>query len=511
MVWLRPYWPVLPLLCIPYFYSGALINLVERWFAETEYSHGVVIPLISAYIISERWQAIKQGAGSGSWWGVVVLAIALALLIAGEISALFAMVQVSFVALLWGLSLSYLGWRSARLLSAPIFILLFAIPLPYFLEVALTAKLQLLSSRLGVEFIQWLGMPVFLSGNVIDLGRYQLEVVEACSGLRFLYPLMSIGFIVAYFYRGHWSKRLMVFLSTIPITVLMNSARIALTAWLVERYGLQATQGTVHDAEGWVVFAACLVFLAGEILLLEAVTTRRPLKDILGLDGAPEAGSALPRHVALRRGPAYGACAALLAASLCLVFLSQRQYTAPPATHLALFPDFLKGWQAIPQPLDGRVENKLKLTDYYMANFKHPQVLEPINLYVAYYANQRKGQSPHSPKVCMPGGGWEIESFERKLLDGHRVNRALIVKEGQKQLVYYWFAERGQIVANEYYKKWLLFTSFIYTGRTDGALVRVTIPVVDNTDIAASEQKVQAFIREAMPVLATFLPDSRLY
>ena len=506
MPFIRSYWSLLPLLSLPYLYWPALEDLVQRWFAETEYSHGIVIPLISAYIISERWQAIRANATRGSWWGPALLVLAFLLFLAGEVSALFAMVQISFVLLLWGLSFTYLGRRSAQLLSAPILILLFAIPLPYFVEVMLTAKLQLLSSQLGVTFIRWLDMPVFLSGNVIDLGRYQLEVVEACSGLRFLYPLMSIGFIVAYFYRAHWSKRLAIFLSTIPITVFMNSLRIAITAVLVERYGLAMVEGMVHDAEGWAVFAFCLVFLFLEILLLERLTSKRPLVDILGLKNSEvqQQSNALSLNTAV----VYTALLLLVVTVVSMSSLTHRQLIAPPPTHLALFPTTLGAWQGVPMPLEERVVNKLKFSDYLMLNFNHPDQLEPINFYVAYYANQRKGESPHSPRVCIPGGGWQIESFRRARVDGFDVNRAVIVKEGQKQLVYYWFDERGQIVANEYYKKWLLFNDFIHSGRTDGALVRVAIPVVDNARLGQSDEKIQAFIQKIRPPLANFLPDA---
>lgn len=502
------YWPLLPLLVIPFIYWPALINVVERWLSDAEYSHGLVIPFISAYIVYERWGTIKASAGTGSWLGPGLMATALLLFLAGEISALFMLTQVSFVLLLWGIAFAYLGKRSAKLMSAPILILLFAIPLPFFLEVMLTAKMQLLSSQLGVFFIRGMGMPVYLSGNIIDLGRHQLEVVEACSGLRFLYPLMSIGFIVAYFYKAPVAKRVIVFLSTIPITLLMNSVRIALTAVLVERYGVAAIEGTAHDIEGWLVFAFCLLFLFGEIALLEKFTSRRSLLAVLGLEPEPERQtSSTPTAVAFNHGPVYAGVVMLLLAVAGLSTLSHRSSMVAPATHLALFPTELSGWQGVPRPMEERVVDKLRFSDYLMLNFSHPQVIEPINLYVAYYANQRKGESPHSPRVCIPGGGWEIESFERIQFGSMKVNRALIINGGQKQLVYYWFAERGQIVANEYYKKWLLFRDFLLTGRTDGALVRVSIPVIDQRDIGRSDQRIREFIDLAQAPLASYLPD----
>lgn len=501
------YWPVFPLVCIPFLYWPALHNLWQRWLTETEFSHGILIPVLSLYIIYDRWGDLRQSAGKGSFRGVPLILLAVSTLLIGEISALFALKQISFVILLLGLTYVYLGVRCANRLMAPILILLFSIPPPYFLEAVLTARLQLLSSELGVLFIRWMDIPVFLSGNVIDLGKVQLEVVEACSGLRFLYPLMSIGFILAYFYQAHIAKRLLVFLSTIPITVLMNSARIALTAVLVERYGLVVVEGTVHDAEGWLTFGGCLVLLFAEIMLLERVTSRRTLLDALSLTRPAEVDRSA-NHFGLHTPVVYTALALLAVAGGGLYLLSHIQRSEAPETHLALFPNQLGPWRAQPAPLDNDVARKLLFTDHLMVNFNRPDQIEPVNLYIAYYANQRNGESPHSPRVCIPGGGWEIEKFERTLLHDMPVNRTLITREGQKQLVYYWFAERGTVVANEYWKKWLLLKDFVQTGRSDGALVRVSMPVIDSTRIAESEKKIAEFIGLAQPMIMQYLPNS---
>lgn len=501
------YWPSAFLVAIPFLYTDALINLWERWLTETEYGHGMLIPLVSLYIAWDRREEILRRAGAASAWGPLLILLALLALIIGEISALFALKQISLVLLLLGLAYAWLGSSAARLLNAPVLILLFAIPPPYFLEAVLTARLQLLSSELGVVFIRWLGMPVFLSGNVIDLGNVQLEVVEACSGLRFLYPLLSIGFIVAYFYRAHWSKRLLVFLSTVPITVLMNSLRIALTALLVERYGQVMVEGTVHDAEGWLTFGGCLLLLFVEILLLEWLTSRRSLLDIMGTGTT---AAAAPAHSAPseRYWPAAVSLALLVVACGGVRLLANIQHMDLPDTHLSLFPYQLGDWNGRSMELDADVIRKLKFSDHLMLNYQRSDLLEPVNLYVAFYANQRNGESPHSPRVCIPGGGWEIESFERIEVDGRPVNRVLITREGQKQLVYYWFAERGTVVANEYVKKWLLLRDFVQTGRSDGALVRVAMPVVDNLKIEQSEHTLRSFITLAHPVVMQYLPDS---
>ena len=120
-------------------------------------------------------------------------------------------------------------------LLLPTYILLFfMVPLPHFLYNSLSAELQLVSSRLGVGFIRLFSIPVFLEGNVIDLGNYKLQVVEACSGLRYLFPLTALGFIAAVIFKVALWKKVVLFLSTIPITVLMNSFRIGVIGVLVE-------------------------------------------------------------------------------------------------------------------------------------------------------------------------------------------------------------------------------------------------------------------------------------
>ena len=123
--------------------------------------------------------------------------------------------------------------------------------------------------------IRLFDISVYLEGNVIDLGVYQLQVVEACSGLRYLFPLMSFGFLISYIYRGPVWQKVVIFLSTIPITVVMNSFRIGVIGVTVEHFGIAAAEGFLHDFEGWIVFMACLGFLLFEIWILYMFSERK--------------------------------------------------------------------------------------------------------------------------------------------------------------------------------------------------------------------------------------------
>ena len=142
-----------------------------------------------------------------------------------------------------GIVLSIGGTSLLRVTFIPIAFLVFAIPLPYFIDTELSFRLQLISSELGVFFIRMFGVPVYLTGNVIDFGNYKLQVVEACSGLRYLYPLLSLGFLAAYLFQAPFWQRTLVFLSAIPITIVMNSFRIAMVGLLVDRWGTAQAEG----------------------------------------------------------------------------------------------------------------------------------------------------------------------------------------------------------------------------------------------------------------------------
>jgi len=442
---------------------------------------------------------------------VPIIAVALVILLVGEVSALYMLIHYSFILLLFGLSLAFLG-SATRYTWVPIALLGFAVPLPYFIEVILTSKLQLISSQLGVEIIRLCRIPVFLSGNIIDLGNYQLQVVEACSGLRYLFPLMSLGFIGAYLYQASVWKRAVLFLSTVPITIFMNSVRIAITGILVDNWGTEMAEGFLHDFEGWLIFMACGGLLLLEVVLMELFTTRQSLRQAFAVpvSVSAEQFSRENTHDLKFSTPVAVSIPLLLVALVGVGSLESREEDSSlKKAELVSFPLQLDEWVGRDDNIETDVAKKLGFTEYVMINYQNQQH-RPINFYVAYYASQRKGVSPHSPKVCIPGGGWEIANFSRTKVDQMPVNRALIRKGTQDQIVYYWFEERGTPVANEYIKKWMLFKDALFLNRTDGSLIRVTTPVMSDETLADADLRAQAFIRISRNKLSQLLPARTL-
>jgi EpsI family protein len=154
----------------------------------------------------------------------------------------------------------------------------------------------------------------------------------------------------------------------------------------------------------------------------------------------------------------------------------------------------------------------LRFDDYLLADYRQGNAA-PINLYVAYYQSQRKGESAHSPRTCIPGGGWEISSIrsidvgDPSRAEPHLpVNRVIIQKNDEKQLVFYWFQQRGRLLTNEYSVKYYLFWDAATRNRTDGALVRMTSPVLAGESESKAEARLAAFTQEVYPTLTRFIP-----
>ena len=226
--------------------------------------------------------------------GVLVVLFGLLMGLVGNFSNIPDIITYGFIFSIGGIVLILTGWRQGLRFWPGWLHLFFMLPLPNFIYWPLSIQLQFISSNIGVEFIYLLGIPVYLDGNIIDLGVYKLQVAEACNGLRYLFPLMSFGWLFAVLYNGPTWHRVVLFLSTIPITILMNSLRIGVIGVLVNKYGIGQAEGFLHFFEGWVIFVACIVMLFIEAWLLQRLASNpQPLGRIIDIDLRGHNGSAV--------------------------------------------------------------------------------------------------------------------------------------------------------------------------------------------------------------------------
>ncbi len=204
-----------------------------------------------------------------------------------------------------------------------------------------------------------------------------------------------------------------------------------------------------------------------------------------------------------------GAC---IAATSVYLSAARRAEQPPPRTSLVEFPGRLDEWSAIPtESFDPAVVKALGVDEYVNRYYASGRRL--AHLYIGYYASQREGDTIHSPMNCLPGAGWQPVSsgtLEMQMRSGPiRVNRFLIQKGLDKQVVLYWYQSHGRTVASDYWSKIYLVLDSIRYNRTDAALVRVIAPLDDGDPDPenAAEHTATAFVRQIYPLLGRYLPS----
>ncbi len=513
---------VLVTVSLGFLYADSLAFLFGYWIDSEDYSHGIFVPLISLFLIWQARNRLTEAGTDTAWWGLAVMLGGLFLYWIGDLATLFVLQHLSLWIVIVGLVIASIGVHRARIIAFPLAYLLTSIPLPVFLYASVSSQLQLWSSALGVGVLQLVGVTAFRDGNVIDLGLVQLQVVEACSGIRYLLPLTSLALLCAYLFKDRMWKRVLLVLSSIPISIVVNGFRIGMIGVLVEWYGQGAAEGFYHLFEGWVLFMTSLGLLILEMWLLARIGTMENRSPFLSrftwadqsVRTIPEV-TLQPPHCDKRfQRPAYLCSVALLVPlAFASTLMVEREEVPPPRAIFVDFPMKLDGWLGTSLSLEKQYIDALKFDDYVLADFQSGDG-HPVNLYAAYYQSQRKGQSAHSPQSCLPGGGWEISSFKHMdlpvssgMVRPLHVNRALIQKDSQKQIVLYWFKQRERILSNEYLVKVYLFWDALSRGRTDGALVRIASPVGPGETEDIVDQRLLRFVSTVEPELNRYVPD----
>lgn len=499
--------------CLLPFWDG-LADMWTAWVTYPEYSHSLLIPPIAAFLIWQQKDRLELLAFAGSYWGVALILLGGALLALGQLGTIYTLVDYAYLLTLYGLVLSFTGAKAFRPIAAPLFILFFMIPLPSFLFGNISSALQLFSSLIGVWFMRLFGISVYLEGNVIDLGGYRLQVAEACDGLRYLFPLMTLGFLMAYFYKGAMWKRVVLFLSSIPVTVIMNSFRIGTIGLMVEHFGIATAEGFLHEFQGWLVFMASAALLLGEIAVLNLID-REPgsWRQLFGVEWpAATPNGALHRKRTIPRS--FIIACALVALIAAISWAIPRPAEVLPARkEFVAFPMLLGSWSGHRETLEGVYLDALKLDDYLLANYV-TDGQGAVNVYMAYYDSQRKGEAVHSPRACLPGGGWQLSEFEQRTIpqvrvgsQPLRVNRTVIAMGDHRQLVYYWFEQRGRVITNEFAVKWFIFWDALTRHRTDGAMVRLITELPQGSRDADADRRLTAVAGQLAPYVTRFIPE----
>ena len=243
--------------------------MVDHWRVVDDYSHGFLIVPLALWFAYERKNILASVKMEGSWWGLVPLAIGAVSLAVGRLGVELTTMRWGFVFTLNGLVLLLLGVRAYRTLAFPLLFLFLMVPLPQSVVNTIAFPLQLIASKFAVSSLHAFGIPALLEGNIIHLAKSELFVAEACSGLRSLMALITLGVVFAYLSRRSMWQRALLVASAIPIAIVVNAIRVALTGFLAQYAGQEIATGPLHDFQGLITFSVALVILMGEARVFE--------------------------------------------------------------------------------------------------------------------------------------------------------------------------------------------------------------------------------------------------
>lgn len=236
-------------------------KLIYDWYTNPDFSHGFLVPLFSAYLIWTKREQLRSTPIRQSWAGIWLVVAAIMMLFLGVYGAELFLARISLVMLLGGLIWTMAGRPMLRELRFPLLVLLLAIPFPAVLYNQITFPLQILASKLASAALPLFGVPVLRDGNIIQLPSMQLEVAEACSGIRSLMSLLTAAIFYGYFLEPSVRRRVWLALAAIPIAVFANGARILGTGLAVQYWDPEKALGFFHEFSGWLIFVVSLVCL----------------------------------------------------------------------------------------------------------------------------------------------------------------------------------------------------------------------------------------------------------
>jgi exosortase len=256
-------------------YWGVIAGLIDAWSTDDNYSHGFFIVPLAGYFAWERRHAFAAAPARASYLGLAVVAGSLFLLVAGLLGAELFLSRVSIVGALAGSLLFLFGWQRLRVMLFPVAFLLLMVPLPAIIFNKITFPLQLVASHVGESTINSLDIPILREGNVLILANATLEVAEACSGIRSLVSLFTLGIVFGYFVDRRAWVRAVIALSAVPVAILANGLRVASAGIAAHKFGTAGVEGMFHEFSGWVVFIVAFLMMLGLQRLLQRVVPPR--------------------------------------------------------------------------------------------------------------------------------------------------------------------------------------------------------------------------------------------
>jgi exosortase len=243
-------------------YLPVMLPLAKQLIADPNYRHGLLIPVISGYVLWSRRSELAEAEGGGATLGFVIVAIAALLLIVGTAASEFFTVRFSLPLMLIGYALVLRGAGFLRKALFPLLFLFMMIPLPYIIYYKISFPMQIMSAKLSAGVLELIRVPVIRRGNILILPNYELEVVAACSGLRSLMTMFTLALVFAAFSGLGATRRVILVFCAVPAAIFANTLRLVVTAAGAYSISPAFAEGTLHQIAGFIVFFTGFLLLA---------------------------------------------------------------------------------------------------------------------------------------------------------------------------------------------------------------------------------------------------------
>ena len=494
---------IIPIFFLLITYHEIVYEFLKLWKSPTN-GYCFFVPFIFFYLCWEKRKKFDFLTFSPSYFGIFLLFLSLLFSLMGRLASIKTFLYFGLYLSFLALAFTLYGKR-CKYLFFPYLILIFSIPFPPFINRLLTFKLQLITSVVATQFIRFSGMSVFREGNILDIGITQLQVAEACSGLRYFMPMLLIALLISYYgLRSWWSYLIMLF-SVLPISVLVNALRI-FTIALFYNYNLKIlTEEPYHSILGWIFFLSSGIFFILLILIL---------KRIESIFLTTSKSKSLP-EVSFKVSKPY-----FLIFLFCLITFIEGLILwklpgiikVPPKKDLLYFPLQFNKWQGKQLELSPEILKALWADDYFYGFYTREGSKTIIYLLIAYYNYQTTGHTAHTPQSCLLGGGWTILHSENRFLplsanSGIKVKYLWLKKGEDKLLAAYFFFERGRVIISPWKHKFYLLWDALTRRRTDGALIRVEMLIPSELPFEKGEKELNNFIKSVWLELKNFIPE----
>ena len=506
------FYGLIALLFVSFFlcYWTTIKGLCPIWLNDEDYNYAFLIPLISVYLIWERRRQLSKTPISINWVGGAFLFLFLIISLYGILGSSPSAVRPTIPLVILSVTLFCFGSNVFKILVFPLSMLFFMIPLPTAVHTWIGLPLRSVSTKLGELILRVFNIPVFVEGNVIDLGVTQLQVVDACSGLRYILPLFALGVIFAYFFEKVRWKQFVIAASTIPISILTNGFRIGMTGILTQYYGRSVADGFFHAFSGWLIFIFAFVLLFFFHYLLRIL-----FKDdaINASTGTPEAANPIGSLSTNNTMP-------VIVSSVLLILVGILSFSTANLPRIILtdgfsqFPMVLGNWKGHTELMDSDIIKKSGAEEALNATYEQVEG-KGVSLYIGYRGSPflESENFFHSPDVCIPSSGWNVLYVRKHQISGVpnfknvTVRKMVIEKMGTRRLVYFWFQTKNRTSYDVNINRYHLSLHGIMRDNTYDLFIRPIMPLRQGEEIEDAEKIMDQFVQEMMPVLLQFLKE----